>query len=317
MVRFRPWLDGPSIGPPRRGRFDSWVARAFALLVAAALGTCGGTPDSPSAPAPPSAPARRIVSLAPSHTELLFALGAGDAVIGVTRFCDRPPEARTHTVVGDAQRVNLEVLAALAPDLVVVNAVGVEEALGPMRERVRVLAVPTDTLPQLLDAVGVLGAAAGRGEAARALRVRMEAALDEARRRNAGRPRTRVLVVVQHDPFFVAGAGSYVDALLKTVACENAAGDLAAAWPTISAEAVLARMPDAIVDAALGPTGRGGDDSAVKAWWGRYPMLPAVKDGRVRALRDEAAIRPGPDLAGALRALEDSIAAAPAAGAGK
>jgi iron complex transport system substrate-binding protein len=258
------------------------------------------------------------VSLAPSHTELLFALGAGDAVVGVTRFCDRPPEAKRRTVVGDAQALSRETVAALEPDLVVLNAEATAAALGPLRPRFRVLAVPTDTLPQLLDAVGVLGAAVGREERARALRAEMEAALAAARARNAARPPTRVLLVIQHDPFFVAGGGSYVDALLRTLGCGNAAGDFDAPWPTISAEALLDRAPDALIDASLGPTGRPATTEEVRAWWGRrFPMIPAVRDGRVRPLGDEAALRPGPDLAGALRALEEAVGPPPAPEGGK
>jgi iron complex transport system substrate-binding protein len=253
------------------------------------------------------------VSLAPSHTELLFALGAGDAVVGVTRFCDRPPEARRRTVVGDAQSLSQETVASLDPDLVVLNAEATAAALGPLRARLRVLAVPTDTLPQLLDAVGILGDAVGRRERARALRGEMEAALADARRRNAARPRTRVLLVVQHEPFFVAGGGSYVDALLGVLGCENAAGDFKAPWPTLSAEALLERAPDALIDASLGPTGQAAAEAEVRGWWEkRFPMLPAARDGRVRALVDEAALRPGPGLAAALRALEDAVGPAPA-----
>ena len=311
MLPSRPRRDGPSIfGPSLPGRFDSRAVRTLALLAAGALlGACGGEGDSP-APATPAAPApaKRIVSLAPSHTELLFALGAGEAVVGVTRFCDRPPEARTRTRVGDAQSVSQETVAFLEPDLVVLNAEATAAALGPLRERLRVLAVPTDTLPQLLDAVGTLGAAVGRGERARALRAEMEKAVEDARRRNAGRPRTRVLLVVQHEPFFVAGKGSYVNALLEALGCENAAGDLEAPWPTLSAEALLVRAPDALIDAALGPTGLAAPEEKVRAWWKeRYPLLPAVKNDRVRSLRDEAALRPGPSLDSALRTLEEAV----------
>ena len=276
--------------------------RALAILAAGVLsGACGGKGDSPALP-PPTGPAKRVVSLAPSHTELLFALGAGDAVVGVTRFCDRPPEARTRTVVGDATALSLETLAALDPDLVVLNAEAVAAALGPVRSKVRTLSVSTDTLPQLLDAVGVLGKAVGREERARTLRAEMEAALAEAKKRHAARPRTRVLVVVQRDPFFVAGGASYVNALLESIGCENAAGDLAASWPAISAEALLLRAPDYVIDASFD---RGGKE---REWWaGRFPTLPAAKEGRVRALADEAALRPGPGVAAALRALEETI----------
>jgi iron complex transport system substrate-binding protein len=310
MLPSRPRRDGPSIfGPSLPGRFDSRAVRTLALLAAGALvGACGGSGDSPATAPASTAPAKRIVSLAPSHTELLFALGAGDAVVGVTRFCDRPPEARTRTRVGDAQSVSQETVAYLEPDLVVLNAEATAAALGPLRTRLRVLAVPTDTLPQLLDAVGILGAAVGRPERAKALRAEMEKALEDARRRNAGRPKTRVLLVVQHEPFFVAGKGSYVNALLEALGCENAAGDLDAAWPTLSAEALLVRAPDALIDAALGPTGLAAPEEKVRAWWReRYPLLPAVKNDRVRSLRDEAALRPGPSLASALRTLEEAV----------
>jgi len=281
--------------------------RALAILAAGVLpGACGGEAPRPR-PAPAGIP-KRVVSLAPSHTELLFALGAGDSVVGVTRFCDRPPEAKTRTAVGDSRSLSLETLAALEPDLVVINAEGVAAALGPMAARVRVLSVSTDTLPQLLDAVGILGEALGRTDRARTLRASMEGALADARRRHAARPPTRVLVVVQREPYVVAGKGSYVDALLEAVGCTNAAASLPDPWPTISAEALLQQAPDVVVDASLGPSGRTVAEGEVRGWWaGRFPLLPAARDGRVRALADEAALRPGPGVEAALRALEEAV----------
>ena len=310
----RPRRDGPSLGPSPRGRIDSGLVRTLALLAAGALGACGGE-ETPRPFPTPDAPARRVVSLAPSHTELLFALGAGDAVVGVTSFCDRPAAARLRPVVGDAKSVSLETVAALEPDLVVVNAESTEDALGPLGDRVLVLAVPTDSLPQLLDAVGILGAAVGRSDRAQSLRREMEAAVEDAKRRGADRPPTRVLLVVARDPFVVAGGGSYADALLRALGFTNAAGQLGAPWPAVSAEAVVALAPDAIVDASLGPTGRAAGDADARAFWTRYPTIPAVRDGRLRALADEAALRPGPAVGAALRALEESVA--PAAGGGK
>ena len=316
--------------PPHRGGGGGGGGGPRPPPRAPGAGARGGRPPpgggdsavAPSAPvAPPAsvatpAPATRVVSLAPSHTELLFALGAGPSVVGVTRFCDRPPEARLRTVLGDARSVNLETLAALRPDLVVLNAEGVESALGPVRGRVRVMAVPTDTLAQLLDAVTILGRATGREARGRELRAAMEESLAAARARNAGRPKTRVLLVVQQEPYFVAGGGSYVHSLLEVLGCENAAADLAAPWPTLSAEAIFARAPDVVLDAALGATGRGASDAEVRRWWEeRFPRLPAVRGGRVHALRDEAVLRPGPDLAGALRALEEAVGPVPPEGA--
>lgn len=279
--------------------------RALALLAAGAfVGACGGKGDSPPPPSAGHATTpSRIVSLAPSHTELLFALGAGPSVVGVTRFCDRPPEAKSRTVVGDAVSVSLEKVASLRPDLVVVNADATETAVAPLG--VRVLRASTDTLPDLLAAVGTLGRAVGREPEAAALRRRLDGILDRARARGAGRPPSRVLVVIQREPFMVAGRGSYVHGLLEALGHANAAGDLPAPWPVLSAEALLARAPEAVVDASLGPDGAPGE---AVAWWGRFAGMPAVRNGRVRALRDEAALRPGPGLEEALAALEAAVA---------
>ncbi len=305
MIPSRLRRDGPLIGPPPRGRSDSGTVRTLAFLAAGVLvGACGGDPDSPPAP---TVPPSRIVSLAPSHTELLFALGAGTQVVGVTRFCDRPPEARGRTVVGDAVSVSLEKVASLRPDLVVVNAEGTAAAVGPLG--VRTLRVPTDTLENLLDAVGVLGRAVGREAEARQVERRMREGLARAREKAAGRPRTRVLLVIQRDPFVVAGGGSYAHSLLDALGAGNAAGDLPGAWPLVSAEAVLARAPECIVDASLGPDGApSARTEEAAAYWRRFPGIPAVRDGRVRALADQAALRPGPSLEEALRALDASLA---------
>jgi iron complex transport system substrate-binding protein len=211
-----------------------------------------------------------------------------------------------------------ETVASLEPDLVISNATGTSEALGPLRERMRVLQVPTDTLEDLLRAVVTVGKAVGREDAARALRGRMEDVVEAARLRGRKRAATRrrVLVVVQRDPFFVAGPGSYVDSLLEVLGWKNAAAGLGKAWPTISAEALLGLAPDAIVDAAPNAPGASGDtDAEARTYWSRYESLPAVKQGRIRRLRDDAAVRPGPALQAALEVLDASIA--PEKGEGK
>jgi ABC-type Fe3+-hydroxamate transport system substrate-binding protein len=135
-----------------------------------------------------------------------------------------------------------------------------------------------------------------------------EDALAAARERAKGRPRRRTLVVVQREPFMVAGRGAYVHDLLEALGAENAAGDIEAAWPAVSAEALVARAPEAILDASLGPDGATGKgDAAVRAWWAAYPSLPAVREGRARALGNDAALRPGPSVAEAIAALEAGI----------
>ncbi|MBI5368748.1 MAG: ABC transporter substrate-binding protein [Planctomycetes bacterium] len=310
-----------ALGGCDRGAEDaSKVPRAESVPAGATSPVAGAAPGGQAPPAAAAAavnpgappPARRIVSLAPSLTEILFALGAGEQVVGVTRFCDRPAEARTRPAVGDAIQVSLEQVVALAPDLILVNALGTADAVAPLKDRVRILRVPTDTLAQLPEAVATHGREAGRDAAADDLRARIAAALDAARTAARGRPRTRVLFVVQREPFYVAGRGSFVQGFFEVLGLENAMGDLPEAWPCVSAEALLASAPDALVDASLGPGAvRAAGDADCLAWWSRFPGIPAVQRRRVRALADESALRPGTGVAAALAAIEAAVAPAP------
>jgi iron complex transport system substrate-binding protein len=261
---------------------------------------CGCSAPSPEPAA--DAPARRIVSVAPPITEILFALGRGDRVVGRSRFCEAPPEARSVPVVGDAMAVQAETLVALRPDLVLTSGRGLEDLMSPLRDRMRVLYLRTDSLDDLFAAVETLGRLAEAEEEAAALGTRLRAVVDEAWRRNAHRARPRVLVVVNRDPFFVAGGGSYVGSLLDLAGAENVAGDLPKAYPSLSPETILARAPAILLDGTPA-----ANDEETRAYWSRFPDLPAVKNGRVHALQDLAVVQPGPRLEQAIRSLEDRI----------
>lgn len=275
----------------------------FALVVAACA-ACSRVPAAEDAPHP------RVVALAPSLAELCFALGAGDHVVGVSAFCDRPPEASRLPVVGDSKGVALEALAALRPDLVLVNSEAHRDLLRPLDGRVDVLFVRTDSIEGLLGAIEAIGERLGRSREARALARRIEQAVAGARRRAArGADSPRVLVVLQRDPFFVAGPGSYVDEVLGLLGLRNAAEGTGSPWPTLSAEALLALAPDVILDAATDARRAGRDpEREVRTYWARFPSLPAVRAGRVGTLTDPVALRPGPSLPEGIAALEESIA---------
>lgn len=276
------------------------VPLAFGALAVVLLAACsdrgGRTAEAPRV-------ATRVVSLAPSLTETLYVLDAEDVVLAVTSHCDRPPAAKEKPHVGDVTQLSLERIAGLEPDLVLVNSVAHVEMLAPLAARVPVRFVPTDDIPQVLDAVVAVGEAVGRGAAARALRTRLEEEVAARRAGAADRSGTRVLFVVQRDPFFVAGPGSYVDQLLDVLGYANAADGLARPWPNVSAEALIEMAPDVLVDAAIGV-----DEADPLAYWERFESLPAVRSGRVHRMRDDVVVRPGPAIAEALDALERSIA---------
>ena len=255
---------------------------------------------------------RRVVSLAPSLTETLFELGAGAQVVGVTNMCDRPAAARGRPAVGDSKHVSLESIAALEPHLILVNSEMLLESLAPLASRIDIQLVRTDNIGLVLDAVSTLGDAVGRQPRASELRARLESQLEQARRRAAKRPPTRVLFVVQHDPFYVAGPGSYVDELLTVLGYQNAAASLGEQWPCISEEALLTLSPDVIVDAALGlAESEQGIEATLLEYWQRFKTIPAVLAGRICMMADQVVVRPGPALGEALAVLERNIPGAP------
>jgi iron complex transport system substrate-binding protein len=177
-------------------------------------------------------PAKRIVSLNPSLTAILTALGAGDRLVGVD---DR--SAQQDAAVGGLPRVgglfdpSVEAVVALAPDVVVVvpgaqqrDLRGALEALG-----IEVLELPNITLEELLGSIEALGALVERGEAARERVAAIRSAFEAAARDSSGRERPRTVLVLQRDPLYVVGAGSFLDAMLRAAGARNAGAELGGA----------------------------------------------------------------------------------------
>jgi iron complex transport system substrate-binding protein len=161
----------------------------------------------------------------------------------------------------------------------------------------------------MLQAVLTIGEQVDCGLGARALHQRLEAALDECRRRARERPPLRVLFVLQRDPFYVAGKASYLGELLEATGAINAAGSLAEAWPTVSAEALITFAPDVIIDASTRPANP--DVQRKLDEWRRFPGLPAVERDAVYPLPADELMRPGPSLPRALQAQEELHARVP------
>jgi iron complex transport system substrate-binding protein len=247
-----------------------------------------------SAQVEPAAAARRIVSLAPSATEILFALGVGDSLVGVCSFCDHPAGVSAVPRVGTFTSPSIEAIVAARPDLVIgargPATVGAVAAVG--RLGVPVLLVEDTTLDAVWTAIAEIGRRTGREAAATTLASELRARLDRVRARLAGVAPRRVLVVVGQTPLIVAGVGTFVDDLIHVAGGVNVAADTGQPWPRLSIETVLARAPEVIIDSALDH-----EEGADRGLWDRFPTLPAVRDNRVHAYRSFAALRGGPRLA--------------------
>jgi len=278
------------------------------LSVVAALICAAACSASTSAPAP-AAPAARVVSLAPAFTETLIALGAADRVVGIGRFDPGVPGHADLPRLGDAMSVNLETLTSLRPDLVLVNARVLADKLEPVASRIRVVELPTDRMDDALRSITEIARLTDREREGKALVGKIGEALGAARaraegRRARGEKAPRVLVVVQRRPYYTAGKGSFVDDVLTAVGAENVFGGIDRPWPTVGEEAIVAAAPDVILDASVGDVDTDAGRAELLADWQRFPTMPAVRDGRVLVIREDAIFRAGPRIPEALAVLE-------------
>ncbi len=234
-------------------------------------------------------PARRIVSLNPSTTELLFAIGAGGAVIGRTRWCDWPLDASRVPSVGDGFPPNVEAVLGRRPDLVVAYPTGASDrAFGQLRELgVPLLLLRTDRLEDLARAARILGAVTGRSRAGDSLAATIERALTAGRAAlPGGSSGQRVAILAWDAPPLVLGTGSYLHQVVELAGARNVFGDVARASAPVSLEAIAARDPDLILAV--------GDTRTTLIRRPEWRVVRAVREGRVLALNDPALVRPTP-----------------------
>lgn len=249
-------------------------------------------------------PARRIVSLVPNVTEMLFALGAGDRVVGVSALCDVPPEVTRLPRVGTMVNPSTDAILALNPDaLVGVHGPYAPAALDPIRQRgVRLLFPTLETLADVRAAMRTLAALVGDPAAADRFLTRMDAELAQVREKVNGRRRVRAVAVVNEAPSVVAGHGSWTDELLTLVGGENPVSNLNR-FPALSREQVFAATPEVIVDL----TALQGASATLESVWtadAGAPLpdaAPLPAPGRFVRITDSALIRPGPRVVEAVK----------------
>lgn len=251
-----------------------------------------------AAPARAAAPAKRIVSLAPALTEMLFALDLGPEVVGVSAYSDYPVEAKRKPVVSDATHLDEEQLIALKPDLIVAaEGDAARFARVGRLTGATVKVFPTHHVADVWSNLAALGALTGHQRQAAAATARLKQELAVLRpAKPSGR---KVFYMVWDQPLMTAGRDSYLNDLIELAGAHNAA-TAQGSYPTYDWEAVIAANPDVI----LAPRTLARQLDAVAR---RYPTLAAVKAHRLRTLPDDLISRPGPRVAEALQALETAL----------
>jgi ABC-type Fe3+-hydroxamate transport system substrate-binding protein len=243
------------------------------------------------------APARRVVSLIPATTELLFAIGAGGVVVGRSAWCDYPAEAARVPSLGDGINPNVEAVLAARPDLVLLYNSAQHTAVAA---RLRGLGIPTlrlttDALADV-DRVGrLLGRVTGHAAAADSLAQAFDTALAAATVPSGRGRRPTVLLLVWEQPPMTVGRGSFLSELVQRAGGENLFADVAASSGPVSIEAVAARDPDYIFTTSDGP--------AAFASRPEWQVVRAVRERRFLHVRGSEFNRPGPRSPAAIRAL--------------
>lgn len=237
----------------------------------------------------------RIVSLVPANTEILFALGLGDKVVGVTTYCDYPPKATQKEKVGGFTTVNIEQVVVLNPDLVLATG-GVQETFVEQLEGlgITVVALDPDNLDGILHDIALVGDITGVKDAANTLTENLRQGIESITSIVENVGKLKVFYVVWDDPLMTCGQGTFQDALITLAGGTNLGAAAIGEWPTYSLEMLVAEDPDVIV---ISLSGRSAESMVTPSGWNN---LTAVQSGRVYEIDDKIAGRPGPRIVDAL-----------------
>jgi iron complex transport system substrate-binding protein len=242
--------------------------------------------------------------LNPSLTAILLALGARDLLVGVDDFSARgEPNLGGLPTVGGLYDPSLEAVVALRPDLVVLVPSAAQRDFRARLETlgVPVLALSPLTFKEVLESIETLGTRTGHAAAAQARVAAIEAARAEVERKAEGQQRPRTVLVLEREPLYVVGRGSFIDEMMRSAGARNVGAELSEPYPRASLEWLVAARPEVILDASSEP----GDPVE---FWSRWPSLPAVEEGRVVRLEPGVVTLPGPNLDRALHVLAAALA---------
>lgn len=273
------------------------------IFVSLVLSGCGGTKSDPPASGRTFTdglgrvivlPERieRAVSLAPSVTEMIFAAGAGDRLVGVTSFCDYPEAAKQIKKIGDTMTPNIEVIAALQPQVVFVTTASQIQGFMGKLESQNIAVFVTD--PKSVGAVEAnlrqFGEIFETQRTANAEADKLSDRLADLDKKLSGVERPKTFVQISKEPLYTAGQGSYLTELIEKAGGVSVTKDVPTAFPKLSKETAVAMDPDVIILSASDDNKEPNDI---------FRNSPAVKNGRVYSINADIISRPGPRMADA------------------
>jgi iron complex transport system substrate-binding protein len=280
-------------------------------LLLAVLATVCATSAAARSHARTLAPSR-IISLVPAVTEMLFALGAGDAVVGVSSYDRFPPEVASRPRVGALVDPDFERILSLRPDLVVVYGSQTELIGRFERAGVPMYRYEHAGLADIMSTIRALGGRLDRRDRAEALAAGIEHDLDAVRRSVAGRPRPRTALIIGREAgtlrsVYASGGFGFLHDLLDLAGGEDVFADIKRQNLQATSELLLARAPEVIIELHGGEGWTPARLARERDVWRALPSLPAVRNGRVHLVADERLVVPGPRVADAARLLAATL----------
>lgn len=244
---------------------------------------------------------QRIICMAPNIAETVFAIGAGDRVVGVSEYTVYPPEAVKLPTVGAQYNADLERIASLNPDLVIVQEKHDKVEQLCAQRGIEVMHVKMLRIDTILEGVRQLGDRLGAPENAAALQKRILADLAAVRARVQGLPRTSVFFCVGRNPgsprgLFATGGTSFLTEIISVAGGRNIYEDVQDSYPQVSAESLVQLAPQVIIESYPSQTLSEAQRKEIVADWSALPGIPAVRDGRIVLLNEDFLVLPGPRI---------------------
>lgn len=281
-----------------------WAAMAWGQPVVDDLGVAVELKQPPS----------RLVSLAPSNTELLYALGLGDRVVGVTDYCNYPPEAQQVAKLASYSSLSLEKIVAVRPDLVLAARGNDLEGIAGLRAAgIPVFSLDIQSVEGLIESTGRVGQLVGARAAAGRLQQEWRARVARVRARvDSSQVRPRVMWGFFGEPVYTAGAGTLIDDLINLAGGVNVGRQATGAWPQVNLETLISWAPEVLLAGEMADTQAREKELARLRSTPGWQQLPAVAQGRIYHLDPDWLTRPGPRALLALEQLAELLH--PAAG---
>ena len=254
----------------------------------------------------------RIISVAPAITEILFALGAGDQVVGDTTYCNYPEAAKTKPRIGGFTTPSVEAILALRPDEVIMTKKRPDVAQKLRQTGIDVLEVEPDNLSGIYESIRLISDKIGEPASGQALIQSIRKELEAAAVGAGTGPKPRVLFVIGRTPgtvldLIAVGSGSYLSELVGLAGGENVFADASVPYPQVGMEEVIRRNPDVIIDMGHNEMLTETQKQTVKDLWSKYSFLRAVKNNRVFPISADYFVTPGPRVVQAVRDIRQML----------